>query len=65
MGESLTMRRRVMDEVLRYVNIFYGGRSEESWEMDESLTEQHRVKDEGLRVVNFFSGGRILTVPQE
>ena len=27
MGESLTMRRRVMDEVLRYVNIFYGGRS--------------------------------------
>ena len=27
MGESLTERRRVMDEVLRYVNIFYRGRS--------------------------------------
>ena len=27
MGESLIERRRVMDEVLRDVNIFYGGES--------------------------------------
>jgi len=27
MGESLTERRRVLDEVLRYVKSFYRGRS--------------------------------------